>query len=81
MDNGMTKQYRIIAGMAKSGFLLSPLIENTSEFEMLYGKQGILDGKRVTSIIISPRDGGSMLWNNEYKVTFSEIRSGDLGNL
>lgn len=75
LNNGMKKQYRIIAGMAKSGFLISPLIENTSEFGMLYGKNGFLDGKLVKSIAIAPLDGGTKLWNNKYTATFSQIKT------
>lgn len=73
LKNGLKKKYRLIAGMAKSGFLMSPLIESTTEFGMLYGKKGFLDGKLVRSVAISPMDGGSMLWNDEYTVTFSQI--------
>lgn len=75
LKNGMRKQYRIIAGMAKSGFLISPLIENTAEFGMLYGKNGFLEGKLVKSIAIAPRYGRTKLWNDEYTVTFRQIRT------
>jgi hypothetical protein len=75
LKNGIKKQYRIIAGMAKSGFLISPLIENTAEFGMLYGKNEFLGGKLVKSITIIPRDGKTSLWNDEYTVTFNQFRS------
>jgi hypothetical protein len=73
LKNGLKKQFPIIAGMAKSGFVLSPLIENTAEFGMLYGESGLLDKKQVKSFAIAPRNGKTMLWNNEYAVTFSQI--------
>ncbi len=76
LNNGMNKQYRIIAGMAKSGFVISPLIENTAEFGRLYGKESMLNGKLVDSMIIAPAHGRTMLWKNEYFVTFSQIRTG-----
>ena len=75
LKNGIKKQFRIIAGMAKSGFVLSPLIENTTEFEMLYGESGFLDKKQVKSFAIAPRNGKTMLWNDEYAVTFSQIKT------
>jgi hypothetical protein len=75
LKNGTKKQYRIIAGMAKSGFLISPLIENTVEFGMLYAKKGHLDGKLVKSFAITPSHGKTMLWNDEYTVTLSQIRN------
>ncbi len=75
LKNGTTKQYPIISGMAKSGFLISPLIENTVEFGMLYGKKKDLDGKLVKSYAIAPSHGKTMLWNDEYTVTLSQIRT------
>ncbi|CAA9890801.1 conserved membrane hypothetical protein [Candidatus Methylobacter favarea] len=74
LKNGLIKQYRIIAGMAKSGFLISPLIENTAEFLKLYGEKGFLAGKLVKAIAIVPRDGRTSLWNDEYTVTFNQIK-------
>jgi len=73
LDNGTQKQYRLIAGMAKSGFLISPLIESAGEFAMLYGPSDDLAHKRVQSMTIAPRDGATVLWEQEYTVTFSQI--------
>lgn len=75
LNNGMTKQYRIISGMAKSGFMISPLIENTAEFGVLYGKDRFRNGKMVTSLVISPANGSIGLWKKQYTVTFSQIRT------
>jgi hypothetical protein len=74
LATGEKKQYRMIASMAKSGFLISPLIENTSEFAMLYGERDALDEKRVKSFTLAPRKGRTLLWNDDYVVTFSQIR-------
>ena len=75
LNNDLKKQFRIIAGMAKSGFVLSPLIENTTEFKLLYGENDLLDNKQVKSLVIKPRNGKTMLWNNEYMVIFSQIKT------
>lgn len=74
LENGERKQYRIIAGMAKSGFLLSPLVESTTEFGMLYGQSGYLSGKFVKSFSIAPYGSRSMLWDEKYTVTFNTIK-------
>ena len=74
LNNGNKRQYRIIAGMAKSGFVISPLIENTSEFGLLYGNNGFLDEKRVKSITIAPGIEKSMFWDKDYLITFSQIK-------
>jgi hypothetical protein len=73
LKDGTKREFRIVSGMAKSGFLISPLIENTTEFGMLYGKGELLDGKLVQSIEIEPRGGMPGQWNAEYSMIVSEI--------
>ncbi|WP_449101562.1 hypothetical protein [Pseudomonas veronii] len=75
LDSGIKKQYRIISGMAKSGFIISPLIEDTVDFSMLYADSGILDEKAVKSISISPKGGNSILWKNEYAISLTKVKS------
>ncbi len=75
LNNGIEKKYRIIASMAKSGFVISPLIENATEFGMIYGKNGFLDNKLVKSITITPDIKGSAFWNQDYVITFSQIKT------
>jgi hypothetical protein len=73
LNNGQEKQYRLIASMAKSGFVISPLIENTDQFGMLFGKMQSLDGQIVKSMQIVPQNGKMKSWSNDYTVTFSQI--------
>jgi hypothetical protein len=69
MEAGSTRNYRIISGMAKTGFLLSPLIENTNEFGLLSAGAGYLEDKKVRSFSINAK-GGNRLWNAEYEIEF-----------
>ena len=71
LKNGQKKQYRMIASMAKSGFLLSPLIEDTAEFAQLYDEQHNLDAKMVKSFIIASDQSKTWLWNPEYVIHFN----------
>jgi len=73
MNNGIKKEYRIISGMAESGFLISPLISNTADFGLLYGENKFLEGKRVKSIEIASHGRSSIFWNEKYTITFSQI--------
>ncbi|WP_454782340.1 hypothetical protein [Legionella sp. WA2022007384] len=73
LNNGTTKQYRLVANMAKSMFLLSPLVENTSEFLVLYKKNNKLDAKKVKSLIISTNQERNWHWNNEYTINFKRM--------
>jgi len=74
-NNGMKSKNRIISGMAKSGFLISPHIENVTEFSLLYGKIGLLNDKKVKSMEVTSSDGTNWLWKDEYWVTFSQIET------
>jgi hypothetical protein len=76
LKNGEIKQYRLIAGMAESGFLISPLIENTTEFEWLYGPFARLDDKRVLSLSIAPLGGKNRCWKADYTIAFRPIPRG-----
>ncbi|PJE11401.1 MAG: hypothetical protein CK430_08875 [Legionella sp.] len=73
LQNGIKKQYRFIRNMAKSGFLLSPLIENTAEFALLYNQASELDTKAVKSFQISLDQSQSWQWNHEYIVHFKTL--------
>jgi hypothetical protein len=84
LGNGIKKQYRIVSGMAKSGFIVSPLIENTIDFGMLYADSELLDEKSVKSISISPKGGNSIFWKDEYAISLSKIKpkmSGDISKI
>jgi hypothetical protein len=75
MENfhGMTMQYRFVATMARSQFLISPMVENTYEFKLLGEDPALLEKKRVKSIAIFDPGQGSPLWQDEYKIHFSEF--------
>jgi hypothetical protein len=72
LANGETRQFRIISGMASSEFLLSPLVENTQEFALLFSDPAALADNTVRSFRI---DGDPALWRSDYQLT---IRSLDL---
>jgi len=74
LQNGKESKYRLIANMARSGFIISPLIENTTEFSMLFGEKFLLNNKQVKAITISPVSGkNSWQWKSEYSIEFSEL--------
>ena len=68
LNSGEVRTYRMVSGMAKAGFLISPLVEDTKDFRELYEKTNI-DKNRVKYFSI---EGNNMLWNDKYTVTFSE---------
>ncbi|WP_347251969.1 hypothetical protein [Legionella sp.] len=73
LKDGTKKQYRFIATMAKAGFLLSPLVENTAEFALLFNKRSELNTKLVKSFQISLDSKQYWQWNNEYLIRYKHI--------
>lgn len=72
LKNGIKRQYRIVANMAKAGFLLSPLIENTTEFTLLYVKNSYLNEKNVVSFALSTEEH-SWQWRRDYVIHFKQL--------
>jgi len=72
LENGKSNNYRIIPGMAKSGFILSPLVENTKDFETLISKQSLDTLHQVKSFTIAPVNQ-FWQWNKEFQVEFKSI--------
>ncbi|MBA2657456.1 MAG: hypothetical protein H0U70_10835 [Tatlockia sp.] len=70
LNDGSKRQYRLIASMANSGFLLSPLIESTQEFALLYGEPLYLDIKKVQSFIINTKQSRFRHWHSNYHLRF-----------
>jgi hypothetical protein len=75
LADGREKRFRFVAGMGETGFLLSPLIETTKEFALLYaGDMQPLAAKAVTSFSLHPegRRLAKGQWSNRYAVAFSD---------
>lgn len=72
LNDGSTRNFRIISSMVEAGFVISPLIENAEEFKLLYRES--LKNKIVKSFKISQRGNYRFLWKSDYKVTLSKIR-------
>jgi hypothetical protein len=69
MESGETRSFRFISAMGQTGFLGSPLIEDTQEFSLLYAESGYLEHKRIRSFVIEAVSG-QRLWRSKYKVEF-----------
>jgi hypothetical protein len=69
------KDFRMVAGMAESGFLISPLIEDTAEFGLLYAKPGLLDSKRVIAMRMYLPGRRSRYWQDQYEIVFSRVEA------
>jgi hypothetical protein len=72
LKDGTTRYYRLIPAMAKAGFLLSPLVENSQDFHFAMEGGAALAEKKVDSFSIGPVDK-KWEWEKSYQITFKEI--------
>ena len=79
LADGEERRFRFIAGMGETGFFLSPLIETTEEFSLLYADWAQpLAAKTVAWFSLSTGEGGGKRqrlakwqWQNHFAVQFS----------
>jgi hypothetical protein len=70
LKNGEAKTYRIIANMAVTGFILSPLVRDTADFVALaQGDAKLVNDEKVVSLSIEPSYGRSIFWSSTYSLT------------
>ena len=73
-DDGRERNFRFVASMGGSRFLLSPLVENTSDFIFLAsGQDGYFAGKHVRNIRLYVNRGSWGLWNSSYLLKLSTM--------
>ncbi|MDB5957134.1 hypothetical protein [Ramlibacter sp.] len=72
MADGTRRKYRLIAGMARAGLLLSPLVENAADFGLLYAGPEQLNYKGVRSLAVTARNPS--MWNASYTIEFRGLR-------
>ncbi|MFD2423375.1 hypothetical protein ACFSUI_03765 [Ralstonia solanacearum] len=71
LESGETQWFRLPSEMARAGFIVSPLIQSTSDFALLYANENPLGG-RVKSFSIRA-SAGDWLWKERYTVHFKNI--------
>jgi hypothetical protein len=69
LKNGTEKDFSIISGMTKPGFIISPLVENAADFLLLQCGMLQEDSKRVKSFLIFPVSG-EFLWKTSFALRF-----------
>ena len=68
LDNGTSRDFRMVSGMGKAGFLLSPLVQNTRDFAMLLEDSSYLSDHRVKAVRITPAASELDTWRPQYEV-------------
>jgi hypothetical protein len=70
--DGSSRDYRFVPGMGDAGFLLSPVVENTTDFILSYGSWKYLEDKKVISIKITADSKHLSGWDG-YTLTLSTL--------
>ena len=73
--DGTSRTFRFVAGLGKTGFLLSPTVGSAREFAALQSTapQAILGAKYPTEFAILGTSGTGLLWEKSFDVTLSPI--------
>lgn len=74
LNSGEMRTYRVVSGMLKSGVVISPLVENTFDFGLLYGDADFLLSKKVKSIKVYQSRDSDLSWQSEYSLRFEELK-------
>ena len=72
--DGRTRSFRLVAGMASAGFLLSPVVASARDFVALRSTAtDALAAQRVTSVTVR-QDGSAGLWGDRFDLRFAALR-------
>lgn len=77
LANGHRQTYRFIPGMARAGFIISPLIKSTANFiKIAEGQLPSLERNMVNSISIAPKaDTTIAFWKQSYSLKISVMET------
>jgi hypothetical protein len=77
-EDGSSRLYRLIPGIASEGFLLSPTIADSTAFVALHSReqQSLLAGNYVVRMEVLGDAGTRWLWSAEYKLTLQDVDIG-----
>lgn len=69
LASGETRRLRLVSGMLVEPVVLSPLVESSEEFALLYGDLAALADKRVVAMKLMESDQGPSHWQQSMEVT------------
>ncbi|WP_321340430.1 hypothetical protein [Breoghania sp.] len=78
--DGRARSFRYVSGMGEAGFLISPLVENSTEMNAFYGHVELLANKRVISFRLIAPDGPMGEWGDEVGYAFQTMERGEIAS-
>jgi hypothetical protein len=77
---GRTQRYRLLPGVARAGFLLSPRLREAGDLARLYSRHGreSLEAQRLSRMLVGRwQPGDPQDWQPRYRVRFYELQIGE----
>ncbi len=75
LNNQQTKRFRLIPGMAESGFIISPLVENTQDFADFYQPTSAVKLKQVRSFSIHTENQENLFYQPTFQVKLFQLEN------
>jgi hypothetical protein len=85
LRNGQSQHYRLVPGMARAGFVLSPLVQNNADFVQLVRQvqqaplvqesRAAPQPAKVRRLRIGPAEGMPFSWQSAYRLTLWSLDS------
>ena len=69
LDDGSERRFRLVPALAASGFLLSPLVDNASDYEDLAADRLAGAGRRVTGLAVEVSRSGRLFYDPNIAIT------------
>ncbi|HMH14576.1 MAG TPA: hypothetical protein VK578_15875 [Edaphobacter sp.] len=77
LSDGTVRDYRVLPNMMKTGFFVSPLVEDAQDFgQFMRGDSLSLSHAVVKEMVITPNHPGWMIWKDHYTLRLAEYRGG-----
>jgi hypothetical protein len=73
--DGMQRTYRLPAGMARAGFVLSPVVTSASEFAMLYQASSGYEPSTRTVVALRVESAAPSLWSGSAQLRLGTVSS------
>ena len=78
LGDGGERRFRLVPALAAGGFLLTPLVDNASDYEALAAGEAAGAGRRVTAVAVEASSAGRWFYAADIRLT---LRALDLSGL
>ncbi len=79
LDDGSERRFRLVPALAADGFLLSPLVDNASDYEALSAGRPAGPGRRVAALAVEATPSARLFYAPAIAVTLRSMDASGLG--